>query len=454
MIDIIFIAFQFPPLSVGGTFRPRGFAEHLPENGIRPYIYTLSPEDYKNVYNPVNTDRDLLNSLKDRDILIRTVRCGPVWGFYESKLKRFANIYFNLYRGNEYKKWGESLIKEVRRDAKRVDFKAVVVTAPPFGMLKLAKRIADELKLPLILDMRDAWTFWNLNGYGTYLHFLANKWLERKYLKAADKVISTSQQTIDDWLSIHPKELRKKMYCVTNGYDIQNELLIKDEVRINPLRQKDSFIIAYVGSFYYSPEARENMLLPFYKRKGLRKLQYYLRKQDWLYRTPYFFFRAVNTLLANHPELRNVIRIKFAGTTQEWLKKMVQDFSLEENVEFYAYLSREESLKTQESADALLLTSAKVYGGNDCFIAGKTFEYFKLQKPILAFVSPGAQKYILEGSGLSINLDPDDDKGASEQLFELVTKGVRLKPNKDYLLEFSRKRLTEKFANIIKEAIP
>lgn len=80
----------------------------------------------------------------------------------------------------------------IENDAKRNEFKAVVITTPPFGMLKIAKQVAEPLHLPPIMDMRDAWTFWNLNEYGTYFHFLSNKMLERKYLKADDKVLAAS----------------------------------------------------------------------------------------------------------------------------------------------------------------------------------------------------------------------------------------------------------------------
>ena len=61
----------------------------------------------------------------------------------------------------------------------------------------------------------------------------------------------------------------------------------------------------------------------------------------------------------------------------------------------------------QKKCDILLGTSHKVIDGKVYCIAGKTYEYIYMQKPVLAFVKEGAQKQIFEESGLGIICDSD-----------------------------------------------
>lgn len=453
MIDIVFISFQFPPLNVGGVFRPQGFAELLPEENIRPHVYCLKPECYGNVYGDFKTDESLAKDFSGKEITIHHVPIEPIWSKYKSRIREFVSIYFNLYRGNEYKKWEKPLIENVLEDHKKYKFKAILVTAPPFGMLRLANKLSKKLKIPFIIDMRDAWAYWNTNAYGTYLHYYFTLQKEKKYFNAASRIIATSEQTIKDWNQLHPEIPGDKFVCITNGFDNDSSIKIEEKIQIKPVLQKEFFKIVYVGSFYYSPDARRSMLMPFYKKKGIRKLQYYPRKQDWLYRSPYFFFQAISKLFQIEPSLKSKIKIIIAGSKPEWLDEMINDFGLREQINQVGFLNHNDSLRLQNEADALLMTSAKVYGGNDCFIAGKTFEYMVMNKPIFSFVAQGAQKDILTPSGLSINFNPDDADETAKKLHQILINGMELNTNENYIRQFDRRCLTQKLALTIKEAI-
>ncbi|HRN78745.1 MAG TPA: glycosyltransferase [Ferruginibacter sp.] len=453
MTDIIFISFEFPPLSAGGIFRSKEFAKNLPAEGITPHVYCLSPDHYENVYPGSKKDEQLLNDLSGRGVRIIPVPIDPIWNLYNTPLKRFWNIYFSIYRGNEHRKWKHHLFRKIKEDAATVNFKAVLVTAPPFGMLPLALEVAKVLGLPLILDMRDAWAFWNSTGFGTYLHYLTTVKKERELFRKADVIIATSEQTITDWIGLHPSIPSTKYTCITNGFneEIVNE--IKTEITVKPIPHSGKFDIVYVGSFYFSPETRENMLTPALKRKRLRKLQYYPRIQDWLYRSPHFFLKAVARLFEIEPGLRKHVKIKFAGHRYKWLDDMVAEFGLQNEVVFLGFMKHAEALELQKAADALLITSAKVYNGRDCFIAGKTFEYITMNRPIFSFVSEGAQKDILKDTGLSIEFEPDNTEEAALKLNRIFTEGLKLKPNVPYIETFGRKKLTKKLADTIKEVI-
>ena len=147
------------------------------------------------------------------------------------------------------------------------------------------------------------------------------------------------------------------------------------------------------------------------------------------------------------------MQIKFAGKKEEWLEKMIKDFNLEDNVHLIGNLSHTDSLQFQQSCDALLITSSKLIGGSDYSIAGKTFEYFKLKKPIISFVCDGAQKDILEKSGLALICDPDNVEESANNIKNLFEHKIHFDPNDDFLQGLSRKTLTNHLAEIIEEVI-
>ena len=91
MINILLLAYEFPPLNSGGSHRPYRFAKHLQQFGINPVIVT--PEVEKS-----NSDDSLLKELNN----IKIVRT-PV-----DKSVKFENIlsknYINIM-DSASKKW-------------------------------------------------------------------------------------------------------------------------------------------------------------------------------------------------------------------------------------------------------------------------------------------------------------------------------------------------------------
>ena len=439
MINILFIAFEFPPLSRGGVHRPLAFLKYLPESGINPVVITLDPESYPDVFDTYGFDEGLGREIREKAVLI-PVKSGKIQP--ANRVQDFFSIYFTIH-GNETRGWSGNFYLAVETAVKKYNPKAVFATVPPFSVLPLATNIAKKYKLPLILDFRDAWSQWRTIPYGTIFHYWRTLQMERKYLQRADAVIATSKQTLNDFKALHSDIPEAKMHYVPNGFDGS----LKTWKPIVP--QQPEFVIGYVGSFYYSPKAREQMLQSRWKKKGHRILQFIPHKQDWLYRSPYFFFKAIQGLNAKFPDLGKRIKIKFAGKVPDWLREMVSSFGLENQVTLIGQISHGESLAFQEQCDALLITSAKQIGSRDYSIAGKTFEYLQMQKPIVAFVCEGAQKDLLQQGGTALICEPDDTEGSILLLKNLFAGNLSLQPNTDFLKGLSRQVLSARLANII-----
>lgn len=445
-MKILFIAYEFPPLNIGGAQRPYKFAKYLPEFGVDLVIFTLNPADYHKIYSNSKSDISLLRGLSSK-VEFQLINTDDLLKRRNNVLSQFLAISFNIYKGSEGKYWKKHFMAKAHEYLNKRDIDLIMVTAPPFSVLPLAKELSIKYKLPLVVDMRDAWSLWVTAPYSNYFTFLRAKLKEREILHHASKVIVTSEQTILDFKNLHQGIDDSKFVYIPNGYD---EAVDFEEISYQP---KDKVRIGYVGSFYYSPDAREAMFKPFWKKKGHRVLQYVPRKEDWLYRSPYFFLKSIKDLLEVNPAYKEKIEIHFAGNKPAWLDNMILGFGLEDIIHHAGFLSHNEVIDFQKACDFLLITSSKVVDGKDYSIAGKTFEYFTLKKPILAFVAEGAQKEILIESEAAIIFNPDDTNANMNKLEHILLNGVKLNVNKSFLAGFHRRTLAQKLSNVLKEII-
>ncbi len=443
MINILFIAFEFPPLSRGGVHRPLAFVKYLPQSDINPIVITLDEESYPDVFDTYGYDEYLGKDIREKADLIPIKSDKAA---HPSKLHNFLSIYFTIH-GNETKNWKIRFNDAIKAAVKKFSPKAIFATVPPFSILPLATEVAKKYKLPLILDFRDAWSQWRTVPYGTIFHYWKTLQMEGKYLREADAILATSEQTLADFMKLHENIPPGKLYYVPNGYNG----LLKSWKTMKTY--KNEFVIGYVGSFYYSPGAREQMLQSRWRKRGHRIFQYIPHRQDWLYRSPYFFFRALKALNDSYPELGSKIKVRFAGKIHDWQKEMITSFGLENQVELLGLISHSESLAFQENCDALLITSAKQMGGKDYSIAGKTFEYLQMQKPIVAFVCEGAQKDILEKGGTALICNPDNTEESVQLLTGLFKGSINLCPNLEFLKGLSREALAKQLAEIINSLV-
>ena len=438
MTKVLFIAYQFPPLNVGGSFRPLKFVKYFNDFQIEPFIITLDPKDYAKVYKNFNTDYNLLNEIKDVKKKIIHI---PTENLLAAKNK--ISSYFNFTKGKEAKFWKKNFFKITQKLIEQNTFKAIIITAPPFSVIALAVKLAKKNNLPLIIDMRDSMSMWVYSPYATYLHFFITKTKEKYWFKNAYKIIAVTKEMIEDWKKIHKHCKIEKFQVIPNGFD---ENIAFDKIILKPTHK---LTIGYIGSFYYNPENRKLIFQPKNEKKWHRKLQYVPRKEDWLYRSPFFFFKTLHYLFEKKPELKNKIFVKFAGNKPKWLIEMIENFKLQNNVELVGFLSSDALQKFKNQCDAWLSTSVKIPEGRDYCIAGKTFDYITDRKPIFAFVSEGAQKDFLINSGMAVIFDPDNIQQAAEKLENILHYGITLEPNKSFLERYHRKFLTKKLADII-----
>lgn len=445
----MFIAYEFPPLKRIGAYRPFKFVKFLPQFGIEPTVLTLDQIDYQKVYSDFSLEMNLLDQLPST-VKVVNISSTRIWDPSYSRLRKFFKIYFDVYRGGEAGGWRVNFRKEVEKLINSGDYKAIYVTSPPFSILKLATEISKQYKLPLFIDNRDAWSMWNNIPFGSYFHYLYTLKKEKYFIQSANKVITTSLQIIEDWKKLFPKILPEKYIYIPNGYDtdLKNTNIPPRIVSTTGKKLK----IVHVGSFYYNPTVSEEFNKPFYKKRINKWLHYFPRKQDWLYKTPYFLFKMLKKSIELDPSISEKVEVVFAGNKESWFDNMLGQFSLP-NVKHIGLISFEESIRLQREADFLFISSPKIIDGKEWAVSGKLCEYLTACKPVFSFVCESAQKDILEQSGLSITMNPDDAEANAVKFIQIINKGVDLVPNKNFIESFDVVKLTEKLAETIKNGI-
>lgn len=437
---LLVLAFEFPPLSGIGVQRSLKLAKYLPEHGVRPVVVTTDATSFGAWFNRA-LEPDPLAELPP-EVVVHRVPCPrrPIpAGLWARRVRRL----FSVGEEDIGRQWEPHLARVWDRIVEETRPEAIYVSIPPFSIAPLAAKLARRSGLPLIVDFRDSWSQWCHGPQPSWLHYKLTVGRERACLEEARTVIGTTRQIIRDLQAVHPQVAREKFHVIPNGYDGGLAAPVARAAGADP------FVIGYVGSFYYLPQMRASVMEPWWRLPPRHWLHYSPRREDWLYRTPFFFFRSLKMMLDSRPDLRRVVKVRFVGDREDWLVGQVEQFGLQDVVEHMGRLAHPASLAFQAGCDALLATSAKAIGGRGYPIAGKTFEYIATGRPIVAFVTEGEQRDFLQESGMAALCDPDDPETSARVLEKLVTGGFAAEPNLAFLQRFHRWETSRQLADLL-----
>ena len=446
-INILFLIAEFAPVNTTGNFRSLKFVKYLPDLGINPVVITLPAEEGASLFN-AKLDNRLLDEIPPS---VEIYRISPEVEFNkkENKLKSYIKHFLRFGSDGLGKYWIKKLSPALKDIIRKHDIEAIYTTLPPFSMGMVARSISKKYKLPLFVDMRDLWSHWGSGPFLTYAHYAMAKHKEKKIFQQASLVFCVTPQLIKTFQKTHPSIDGRKFKLLTNGFD--NDLNLIQPIVLN----KDSkFVIGYTGAFYYHPEVNKKpqgigRLLKFHKL-----LHYYPTREDWLYRSPYFFLKALAHLFAQEPSFRDRVEIAFIGHIPAWLPGMIEEFGLKDNYHAYGFRPASETKEMQKSFDAFLATSEKVENDEHYCLPSKLFDYVNQSKPIVGFVTEGIQKEFLLKSGMGIICDPDNTEGSAKVLKELINGNIALPHrNTAYLEKFQRKNIAAQLAEYLKKEL-
>jgi glycosyltransferase involved in cell wall biosynthesis len=415
-MKILFLAFEFPPSAAGGVFRAAKVTKYLARAGHEVDVVTVRAEDYA-TWSSAGRDDSLLHDLPD-GVRVHRVPAGfPAWYWRLRRSRLGARVADFVHWGDPVSIFWWPALRDVldRLVAKRRP-DVLLATTPPFGVAVLARRVARRYRLPWVVDWRDPWTLWRMVPFPSYAHYVYTRTAEGRCLREANVSVCTSHVTREDWLGEFGGVDEERLVTIYNGWDADDIAAVAPEAPPAGKRR-----IAYVGSFYYDPVAWDAIMRPLWRRAPHRWLHYRKRREDWRYRSPYYFLRGLRRFADRRPDLAERLDVTFAGIVPPWLPAMLAETGTASLVALRGRVPHREALALQAGADALLLTSAKIEGRPDYSIAGKTFEYLGLGRPVLAVVTAGAMRDLVTWSESGLVADPDDTDAVADAIERVAT---------------------------------
>jgi glycosyltransferase involved in cell wall biosynthesis len=264
--------------------------------------------------------------------------------------------------------------------SKRIDL--ISVSSPPWPSVIVGVLLKILTGYPLVVEFRDPWSFNPSTPPGRIRKIFSQK-IEKICLEYCDYFITVTKTLLESYQKKYPF-LKSKSALIYNGVD-QKEL---------PAHVEDasSFTITFVGNVYKS------YVLGFKA-----------------------FLQGISNL---DQEIRNNINVVVISYRKNLLEPLVEEYGLENHVEWHTYLSYKKTLAHICASHMLLLiiyfeTDVKVYKH---VLTTRIFDYLASGNPILALIPDGEAAQMIRKYSDSSYIVPDyDPEKVTKALLEIYT---------------------------------
>ncbi len=285
MKKVLFIAYHFPPIAGGGTFRSLKFVKYLPEFGWQPTVITtnnkLSFAYDNNLLNEIPKDIKIIRTNEFNLFILHII-------FSKFGLGKFYDIIKEKFFIPDSKiGWIPNAIKKSKIELKLQKYDLIFSTSPTICSHIIAMKLSKKFNIPWVCDFRDYWTLHSTYSYTNTLRGEKEKKLEKNILQEAKTLTTVSNGVSSDFIAQY-NFLKNKVSVITNGYDIEKTF---DTV------PQSHFTICYTGSFYG---------------------EY----------TPVQFTYGLNQLIEENPKLKNLIQIEYIGNISQEIQDFIRKTSL------------------------------------------------------------------------------------------------------------------------------
>jgi glycosyltransferase involved in cell wall biosynthesis len=235
---VLYLSFYFPPSRASGVFRARATANHLVEAGWDVTVHTAPREFFEHYLNGA-ADVALEATVDPR---VRVERPPMNMYHFEQDIRRFGFLRRNfpvlshkLHYGMQnkvfqehYLGWIPGVLRAAVRQHLKQPFDVVIATGNPFVSFAAARLLGKILRVPYVVDYRDAWTF---NQFTEEVRFPEGgrmmQW-EKKVLRDAAEIVFVNDG-MRQWHKDRYPFAAGKMTVVPNGWE--PELLGRPEYR-------------------------------------------------------------------------------------------------------------------------------------------------------------------------------------------------------------------------------
>ena len=424
MKKALIICYYWPPAGGPGVQRWLKFVKYLRDYNVEPVVYIPENADY-----PIRDESLLAEIPKGITILENRIWEPYALAGLFSK-KETKKISSGIIKAEEKQNWLQKLMLFVRGnlfipDARKFWVKpsvsylsdylsnnavdCLITTGPPHSLHLIGLELKKKFKLPWIADFRDPWTS---IGYHKKLKLTVkaqqkHEKLEFEVLNEATHILVTSPKTKTDFSRL----TQTPISSITNGFD-------EERVEQSPLDEK--FSLAHIGSLL----------------------------ED---RNPMILWEVLAELKQELPDFEHNLKIELIGRVGDSVIETIEKFGLKKNLEVPGYLSHQEALVKQRSAQLLLLLEIDSEE-TQVIIPGKLFEYLAAQRPIIALGPKDSDvtDIIAKAKG-GHYYTYADKQGLKEELrkkYEAYSMSGIANTTGD-LKQFTRRHLTEQLAQVI-----
>jgi glycosyltransferase involved in cell wall biosynthesis len=305
--------------------------------------------------------------------------------------------------------WKSIAVKAASELIEHERFDLLFATAPPQTDFLIGAALKRKYEIPLVVDYRDAWLDYPFKYFPTPLHRWWHTHLERRVLKAADRVIVTHRRVKESILRRHKTVDYNEVIIISQGFDAEDFPSTNAEKRVKPVKMK----IAHAGTFYAE-------------------------------RNPIKMLQALANVLQANPKIRGRVELHFIGNAREEDQQLVKKLDLQNAVHFLGYVPHRECIKHLVESDVLWFVI-----DNDYQTPGKLYEYFGSRKPLIASVIDGYTKQIIKESGAAICVPLKDVTAHESAILEQFKRFEQKKLERvqeSFAAKFNRLTLTAELA--------
>ena len=389
-MNILMIAYLFPPDSSSGAFRPMHFARHLDQFGEKIFVLTAREEDFM----PYQTkDSRLVEHIGDHVEIFRSRVFHPGQALIRFRDILFRDTLFNKKQDGVNEKahaldkhgfnapanvsviqeikdivtfllaspdpeigWLPSALRTGLKIIKQNNIDVIYTTGGPWTPLLIGGLLKKLTGKPLIMDFRDPWVT-------NPVFLLRNKriqrlerWMESKVITIADHIVANTETLKQDFLTRYPQLQAHQVTTIPNGFE---------EYREHQPRQNDRLTLIHAGTL--------------------------------IFRNPKYLLQAMVNVIEQNLIPKDEIQIIFLGgisTHDSELDDILKLPILHNVVKLLGRLPYQEAVQFQTTSDVLFLMQPEEFYLQ---VPRKLYEYMAFRKPILGITNQkGATAQIIQ----------------------------------------------------------
>lgn len=312
---------------------------------------------------------------------------------------------------DQYLKWAktvENYIENNEIDLKKYDI--IMTFGQPMSTHLLGVALKNKYSIPWIAHFSDPWVD---NPYSNYNFWSLKKniQLEGQVFNTADKLVFTSEETIELVGGKHPDNVYKMEYLPHMG-----DPKIMHYKNSHSEKKADKYIIRYVGNFYSR-------------------------------RSPEPLYKAVEELYEQNIRVFNDVEIGIAGSLGDHVLVPLKYKRASQIIKLYGKVDYKTSIRLMDEADCLLIIDAPAK--KSIFFPSKLADYVSLRKYVAAITPEGTTNRIVAKIG-GTAADPTNN----EQIKDMLIRIIRNKPREAcFTEEFSPEIVRVRFEEIINDLI-